>query len=275
MMGGGMMRSVLYVPANREGAVAKARTLAADAVILDLEDAVQPEAKADARALAVLAAASGDWGARARMIRVNGLSSEWAAADFVAVSAARLDAIVVPKVESAEEAARAASLAGGTPIWAMIETPKGVLAAATIAAVPGVSALMAGLADLGVELRAQADAQRSAFLYALGAIVMAARAAGVLAIDGVYTDVRDAAGFLAEARQGRMLGFDTKSLIHPSQIEPCNAVFSPSDAERADAKGLIAAYEAALAQGRGVATYQGKLVEVLHVAAARRVLGLV
>lgn len=267
-------RSVLYLPANRESAVVKARTLPADCVILDLEDAVQPDAKDAARAAALSAAQASDWGERELLLRVNGLSSAWAEADFAAVRAGGFGAVVVPKVESADEAARAVAMAGGVPVWAMIETPRGLLAAADIARVPGVVALMAGLADLGKELRAEPDAGRSAFLYALGAILMAARAAGVVAIDGVYTDIRDEAGFLAEATQGRMLGFDGKSLIHPSQVLPCNAVFSPSEAALADARGLIAAYEAALAAGRGVATYQGKLVEVLHVAEARRILGL-
>lgn len=268
-------RSVLYLPANRDSAVVKARTLPADCVILDLEDAVQPDAKDAARAAAVAAAQAGGWGTRELLLRVNGLSSAWTAADFAAVRGSGFDAVVVPKVERADEAVRAVAMAGGTPVWAMIETPLGILAAAEIAAVPGVVALMAGLADLGKELRAEVDAGRSAFVYALGAILMAARAAGVVAIDGVYTDIREEAGFLAEAAQGRMMGFDGKSLIHPSQVVPCNAVFSPSEAALADARGLIAAYEAALGAGRGVATYKGKLVEVLHVAEARRILGLV
>lgn len=270
----GVMRTVLYVPANRDGAVARARTLDVDAVILDLEDAVQPEDKEKARELAWLAALTDTWRAPSRMIRVNGLSTPWAEGDFETARSLVLAAVVVPKVESAAEAARAVAMNEGRPIWAMIETPKGVLAAAEIAAVPGVSALMAGLADLGVELRAQADAGRSAFQYALGAILMAARAAGILAIDGVYADIRDGDGFLAEARQGRMLGFDGKSLIHPDQVAPCMTAFAPSAQELSDAKGMIAAYETALAQGRGVATYKGRMVEVLHVAAARRLLGL-
>jgi citrate lyase beta subunit len=262
------------LPANRDSAVVKARTLPADCVILDLEDAVQPDAKDAARAAAVAAAQAGGWGERELVLRVNGLSSAWTAADFAALRGGGFDAVVVPKVETAAEAAEAVAMAGGVPVWAMIETPRGVLAAADIAQTAGVVALMAGLADLGVELRAQADSGRSAFQYSLGVILMAARAADVVAIDGVYTDIRDEAGFLAECQQGRMLGFDGKSLIHPSQVAPCNAVFSPSEAKLADARGLIEAYELALAQGRGVATYKGKLVEVLHVAEARRILGL-
>jgi citrate lyase beta subunit len=263
-------RSVLYLPANRESAVAKARGLAADCVILDLEDAVQPDAKADARDAVVAAARAGGWGRRELLLRVNGLATQWHEADFAAARAGGFAGLVVPKVDSAADAARAVALAGGVPVWAMIETPAAVLAAAEIARVPGVVALLAGLADLGKDLRARVDAGRSAFLYSLSAMVVAARAAGILVFDGVFTDIQDAAGFEAEALQGLMLGMDGKTLIHPSQVEPCNAVFSPSEAELAEAEALIAAYEAGLAAGRGVTTYRGKLIEVLHVADARR-----
>lgn len=268
-------RSVLYLPANRESAVAKARTLAADCVILDLEDAVQPEAKDAARAAAVAAAQAGGWGSRELLLRVNGLGTSWSAADFAAAGAAGFGALVVPKVDSAEEARAAVAAAGGLPVWAMIETPRGVLAAPAIADVPGVVALLAGMADLAKDLRARPDAARTPLLYALSAIVVAARAAGKMCFDGVFTDIGDAAGFEAEARQGLMLGFDGKTLIHPSQVEACNTVFSPSAAEVADAGALIAAYEAGLASGRGVTTFKGKLVEVLHVVEARRILRVV
>ncbi len=264
-------RSVLYLPANRESAVAKARGLPADCVILDLEDAVQPDAKEAAREAAV-AAAGGDWGRRELLLRVNGLSTPWHAADFAAARAGGFAGVVVPKVDSADEAAQAVALAGGLPVWAMIETPAAVLAAAAIARVEGVVALVAGLADLGKDLRALPDAGRTAFVYALGAMVVAARAGGRLVFDGVFTDIHDAAGFEAEARQGLVFGFDGKTLIHPSQVDPCNAVFSPSEAQLADAAGLIAAYEDGLAAGRGVTTFKGKLIEVLHVAEARRLL---
>jgi citrate lyase beta subunit len=156
----------------------------------------------------------------------------------------------------------------------MIETPAGVLAAQQIATVPGVAALLAGMADLAKDLRCRPDAARTPLLYSLSAIVLAARAAGVLAIDGVYTDIRNEPGFVAEAQQGLMFGFDGKSLVHPSQVEPCNRVFSPSAAELAEAEGLIAAYEAGLTSGKGVTTFNGKMVEVLHVAEARRLLAL-
>ena len=267
-------RSALYLPANRESAIAKARTLPADCIILDLEDAVQPDAKGAARAAAVAAVAAGGWGERRVLLRVNGCATDWSADDFGAVRAGGFAGVVVPKVESADAAARAVAAAGGVPVWAMIETPAGVLDAPRIAAVPGVSTLLAGMADLAKDLHCRPDAARTPLLYSLSAIVLAARAAGVLAIDGVFMAIGDAEGFVAEAQQGLMLGFDGKSLIHPSQVAPCNAVFSPSDADVAAAKGLIAAYEAGLAAGRGVTTFEGKLVEVLHVAEARRVLAL-
>ncbi len=267
-------RSVLYLPANRESAIAKARTLASDCVILDLEDAVQPAAKAEARAAAVAAAQAGGWGRRELLLRVNGMTSAEAPVDFAAASGAGFAAIVVPKVESVAEAQAAVAAAAGLPVWAMIETPRGVLAAADIAAVPGVAALVAGMADLAKDLRARPDAARTPLLYALSAIVLAARAAGVLVFDGVFTAFQDSEGFAAEARQALMLGFDGKTLIHPSQVDPCNAVFSPSAAEVADAQALVAAYDAGLASGAGVTTYRGKMVEIIHVIEARRVLAL-
>jgi len=264
-------RSALYLPANRESAIAKARTLAADCIIFDLEDAVQPDAKPAARAAAVAALAVG-WGNRTMLLRVNAVGTPWSADDFAAARAAGVAGIVVPKVSSAAVAAEAVAAAGGAPVWAMIETPAGVIAAPQIAAVPGVAVLLAGMADLANELNCRPDPARTPLLYSLSAIVVAARAAGVLAIDGVFTDIRDDAGFTAEAQQGRMLGFDGKSLVHPSQVPLCNAVFSPGAAEIAEAEALIAAYEAGLAAGRGVTTYGGKMVEVLHVEAARRLL---
>lgn len=275
-------RSVLYLPANRDSAIAKARTLASDCVILDLEDAVQPAAKAEARAAAVAAAQAGGWGRRELLLRVNGMASAEAPADFAAAAGvagtndpgAGFDAIVVPKVESVAEAQAAVAAAAGVPVWAMIETPRGVLAAADIAAVPGVAALVAGMADLAKDLRCRPDAARTPLLYALSAIVLAARAGGVLVFDGVFTNLQDSDGFAAEARQALMLGFDGKTLIHPSQIDPCNAVFSPGADEVAEAQALVAAYDAGLASGAGVTTYKGKMVEIIHVIEARRVLAL-
>jgi len=265
-------RSVLYLPAANARAIAKARTLTCDCVILDLEDAVAPEAKVIARAASVAAVQAGGWGAREVLIRVNGLATPWSADDFAAATEAGVAGIVVPKIDHAADVGVAIHRAGNIPVWAMIETPRGVLAADAIAATPGVAALIAGTADLANDLRARPGADRLPLLYSLSRIVLAARAAGILAFDGVFTDLHDASGCEAEALQGAALGFDGKTLIHPSQIDIANRVFAPSAAEVEAAHGLIAAYEAALAEGRGVTTYQGRLVEVLHVVAAKRVL---
>lgn len=265
-------RSMLYVPAANPRAIEKARELACDGIILDLEDAVAPDAKAGARKAAAMAVRKGGWRAREILLRVNGLGSSWSGDDFPAARAMGVAGIVVPKVDSADDAIEAVRQADGLPVWAMIETPRGVLAADQIAAVPGVMALVAGMADLGKSLQARPGADRMPLLYSLSRIVLAARASDVVALDGVYTDIYDTAGCEAEALQGRALGFDGKTLIHPGQIDVANRIFAPDALEVSDAHGLIAAYEAALSDGKGVTTYQGKLVEVLHVAAARRVL---
>ena len=265
-------RSVLYLPASRDSAVAKARTLDCDCVILDLEDAVAPDQKAEARAKAVAAVQAGDWGHREVLIRVNGIHTEWAAADFAAARTAGVAAVVVPKVDSAAEAAEAVRLAEGTRVWAMIETPRAVIEVAAIAATPGVTALVAGFADLSKDLGLRPDAARTPLHYSMSAIVIAARAAGILAFDGVFTDIRDKARLRAEAQQARMFGFDGKTLIHPSQVDVVNAVFAPSTKETEAARGLLAAYDAAVAEGKGVTTFEGKLVEVLHAAAAKQLL---
>jgi len=261
-------RSVLYLPAIRESAVAKARTVDADCIIFDLEDAVAPDRKDDARAAAATALITGDWGHRERLVRVNGVTTPWAEADFAAVRA-HAAALVVPKVDSAADAARAVELAEGTPVWAMIETPRAVIEAPAIAATRGITGLVAGFADLAATLRLDPGPARMPLHYAMGAIVVAARAADVLAFDGVFTDIQDLDGLRAEAAQARAFGFDGKTLIHPDQVYIVNAVFAPADAELDEARGLIAAHEAGLALGLGVTTYGGKLVEVLHVAAAR------
>ena len=266
------LRSLLYLPANRASAIAKARTLASDAVILDLEDAVQPDAKAQARAAAVAAALAGGWGDRLLFLRVNGIGTPWHTDDMAAAHVDGFAGIVVPKIDSAAEAAQVAAHAGGRPVLAMIETPAGVLNAPAIAATPGVAALTAGMADLANLLNCGSDAGRTPLLYSLSAIVIAARAAGIACFDGVCTEFRNEEAFRAEAEQGKLLGFDGKTLIHPSQVDPCNAVFSPSPEEIAHARALIAAYEAALCDGRGVATLDGQMVEILHVEQARRLL---
>lgn len=265
-------RSVLYLPAIRESAIAKARTLDADCVILDLEDAVAPEHKDAARAAAVAAIAGGGWGHREVLVRANGIDTGWAAADFAAARAAGAAAAVVPKVDGAADAVRAVAMAGGLPVWAMVETPRAILEVAAIAATPGVVALVAGFADLAKDLRLRPDAARTPLHASMSAIVLGARAAGILAFDGVFMGIRDDTGMRAEAEQARMFGFDGKTLIHPSQVGIANEVFAPSTEEMAAATGLIAAHEAAVAQGKGVTTFEGRLVEALHVESARHLL---
>jgi citrate lyase subunit beta / citryl-CoA lyase len=272
-------RSVLYLPSSNERALEKAKTLPVDALILDLEDAVAPDAKDAARENACAAAQSGDFGSRELTIRVNGLGSQWHETDLAAASAAGPDAIVVPKVGSADEVRRlvaameAAGAPGRTRLWAMVETPVAVLHSEEIArASDRLACLVLGTNDLYKELGATFAAGRAAIATSLQLVLLAARAAGVAVVDGVYNDVKDADGFLAEARQGREMGFDGKTLIHPGQVEPCNEVFAPSAAQVEEARAVIAAFEAAQAEGRGVATLGGRLIENLHVDTAHKVL---
>jgi citrate lyase subunit beta/citryl-CoA lyase len=272
-------RSVLYMPSSNERALEKAKTLPVDALILDLEDAVAPDAKEAARENACGAVRSGEYGRRELTIRVNGIGSQWHDADLAAAAAAGPDAIVVPKVGSAEEvrALVAAMEAAGAPahtrLWAMVETPVAVLHAEEIArASERLDCLVLGTNDLYKELAASFAPGRAAVQTALQLVLLAARAAGVAVVDGVYNDVKDTEGFLAEARQGRELGFDGKTLIHPGQVGPCNDVFAPSAEEVEQARAIIAAFETAQAEGRGVATLNGRLIENLHVDTARKVL---
>lgn len=267
-----LARSLLYLPAANARAIEKARTLPADVVILDLEDAVAPDAKADARAAAVRAVAEGDWGWRRPTIRVNAAETPWHADDMAAVAGSAAAIVVAPKVDSAEDAAAVVARAGGKPVWAMIETPKAVQAADAIAAVPGVHGLIAGFNDLAKELGVRPGPSRLALIYAASRMINAARAAGIAVFDGVYGDVRDADGLAAEAAQGVELGFDGKTCIHPGQLESVNRLFAPSADEIADAEGIIAAHKAALAEGRGVATWRGRMVEGLHAEAAEALL---
>ncbi|MFN7399871.1 MAG: HpcH/HpaI aldolase/citrate lyase family protein [Sandaracinobacter sp.] len=266
-------RSLLYLPASNARAVEKARGLPADAVILDLEDAVAPDAKADARAAAVAAVGTG-FGGRPVGIRVNGFGTDWSDADFAAVAASAAAFLVVPKINGPQEAARAVAGAGGKPVFAMIETPRAVQQVDAIADVAGVGALVAGFADLQKDLRARPGPDRGPLLYAASRIVNGARASGLLAFDGVFTGIGDADGLAREARQAVEFGFDGKTCIHPSQLEGVNRAFSPSDAEVAHARGLLAAHAAAMAEGKAVATFKGRMVEVLHVLEAKRTLRL-
>jgi citrate lyase subunit beta/citryl-CoA lyase len=270
-------RSVLYMPSSNERALEKAKALPVDGLILDLEDAVGPDDKPAAREQACAAAASGEYGPREVTIRVNGIGTRWHDADLAAACAAGPDGIVVPKVGSAQEVVDlvAAMERHGAPdrtrLWAMVETPGAVLDARAIASASDrLAVLVLGTNDLVKELRARFVPGRAPLLAALSAVVLAARAAGVAVLDGVYNDVRDLEGFEVECRQGRDLGFDGKTLIHPGQVEACNAAFAPSEAEVEEARGVLAAWEAGA--GSGVVTYNGRMVENLHVDVARRVL---
>jgi citrate lyase subunit beta/citryl-CoA lyase len=269
------------MPGANERALEKAATLPADALILDLEDAVSPDAKPEARKRVCTAAASGDYGGRELVIRVNGLGTAWHEADVSAAAAAGPDAVLVPKVSSAAdvhsvvEALQAAGAPERTAVWAMLETPVGVLRAEEIAAASErLAVLVMGTNDLAAELHAGAVSDRAPLLSSLSWSVLAARAAGVSILDGVYNDVSDVEGFAAECRTGRELGFDGKTLIHPSQLAPCNEAFAPSADAIEHAREVIAAYEQAVAEGKGVATVNGQMIENLHVVTARRVLAL-
>ena len=265
-------RSALYMPGSNPRAVAKARSLPCDAVILDLEDAVAPDMKDAARGAVLAELTARGFGHREVTVRVNGFGTPWMAEDFAAVAAAKPDAIVVPKVDSVDQAAEAVRLAAGVPVWAMIESPRAVLDADKIAAVAGVTGLVAGMADFAKDIGARPGADRLELLYALQRILIAARAAGIVALDGVHADIGDLDGLEVACRQGAAMGFDGKTLIHPNQIEAANRAFSPDPAAIDEARGLIAAHEAARAEGKGVTTYNGRMVEALHVEAARRLL---
>jgi len=273
-------RSVLYMPAANARALEKAKTIPADALIFDLEDAVAPDAKPDARDQAATAAASGDYGNREVTIRCNGLDTPWGADDLVAAAAAGPAAVVIPKVESTEYLAEisdrltAAGAPDQTQIWAMIETPIGIFDAREIAAVDRVGVLIMGTNDLAKELRATPGPDRAPLLPHLSMAVLAARAAGKVILDGVYNDITDTEGFTAECQQGAALGFDGKTLIHPGQVDITNEVWAPSATEVDDARKVIAAFAEAEADGRGVVTVDGRMIENLHVDNARRTLAV-
>ncbi|GAA3535552.1 CoA ester lyase [Amycolatopsis ultiminotia] len=272
-------RSVLYMPGANERALEKAKTLPADALILDLEDAVAPDAKEAARER--VCAAVDSYGSREVTIRVNGLDTEWHDADLRAAAAAGPAAVVVPKVNSAAEVhniERALELGGApehTKIWAMLETPVAMLHAESIAAASDrLTVLVLGTNDLAKELHAEFVPGRAPLLGGLSLCLLAARATGKVILDGVYNDVKDVPGFEAECRQGREFGFDGKTLIHPSQVAPSNRIFAPSAEEIDHARRVITAFEQASAEGRGVVTVDGRMIENLHVDNARRVLAL-
>ncbi len=273
-------RSVLYMPAANARALEKAKTIACDALIFDLEDAVAPDAKDDAREQAVAAARSGDYGHREVTIRCNGLDTPWGAADLAAAAGSGAAAVVIPKVGSVAyvDEISAALDAAGAPaemkIWAMFETPTAILDARHIAAHPRVEVIVMGTNDLYRELRAQMVTGRGPIRSHLATALLAAREAGKAILDGVYNDVRDDDGFRVEAIDGFEMGFDGKTLVHPSQVEPTNDIWAPSDDEVEHARKVIAAFEEGTAEGKGVITVDGKMIENLHVEISRRTLAI-
>jgi len=271
------------MPGANAKALEKAKTLAADVLLLDLEDSVAPEAKAEARAQVAAAVKAGGYGKREVIVRCNALATPWGRDDIAAAGPAGPDGLLAPKVESGAEvrALDAAMTAAGFPahatLWVMIETPRAILNLADIAAAAKdtrLAVFVLGLNDLAKETRARAGANRAAFFAPLSLAVTAARAEGLTAIDGVYNDIADSAGFEAECRQGLEFGFDGKTLIHPSQIETCNAVFAPTADEVGRARAVIEAFALPENAGKGVIKVDGKMTELLHLEEARRVVAV-
>jgi len=276
-------RSVLYMPGSNARALEKARTLPADALILDLEDAVAPDAKEEARAQVVAAVKEGGYGKRELIIRVNGMDTPWGMDDIKAAVAAKPDAILVPKVNSAEDVMRAdkalsdAGADASMQLWCMIETPLAILniqAIAAKAASTRMTVWVMGTNDIAKELRAAHTPDRVPMLASLGLSIIAARAYGIIALDGVYNDIKNEEGFVAICEQGRDMGFDGKTLIHPSQVLPCNVIFSPDEATVAFARETIAAFELPENKGKGVLKVDGRMVEILHAEIAKRTVAI-
>ena len=274
-------RSVLYMPAANERALEKAKTIAADAIIFDLEDAVAPDAKEAARANAVAAASSAEYGSRELTIRCNGLDTPWGVDDLAAAAQSGAAAVVIPKVGSVEYLDQvstrldAAGARADMKIWAMVETPTAIFDVRALAAHWRVAVLVMGTNDLARELRSSLGAAgRHPLVPHLATALAAAREAGKVILDGVYNDVKDDAGFRVECVQGFEMGFDGKTLIHPGQVDICNGVWAPTEDDIADARGLIAAFDEGIAAGKGVVTYNGRMIENLHVANAQRLLAV-
>jgi (3S)-malyl-CoA thioesterase len=265
-------RSVLYIPGSKERALEKAQTLATDAIIFDLEDAVSPDEKPAARALLVETLASANFGNRARIVRVNGLDTEWGADDIAAFVGADIDALLIPKVSTPEDLDAVAEMIPNTPLWAMMETALGMLNATAIAAHPRLAGMVMGTNDLAKELNSRFRADRLPMQAGLGLCLLAAKAHNLTIIDGVYNAFKDEDGLRAECDQGRDMGFDGKTLIHPAQLEIANTAFAPSEAEVTLAQRQIDAFNAAKAAGQGVAVVDGKIVENLHIVTAEATL---
>lgn len=274
-------RSALYLPATNAKAIAKARTLPCDMVIFDLEDAVSPEQKDEARSAAVAAINGGGFGHRELAIRANGLDTPWGAADLAAIAGTVADAVLVPKVNGPADIAAYQDALGEAPadmqLWTMIETCASVANLPAIAAMASSTRLslwIMGTNDLAKEMRAQLTPCRTPFLPFLSMAVAAARSQGIAILDGVCNEFRDLEAFEAEARQGLMFGFDGKSLIHPAQIDPCNTVFSPSASELAWARSVIDAFALPENAGAGVIKVDGKMTELLHLEQAERLVAV-
>lgn len=274
-------RSVLYMPGSNARALEKGRALPADGLILDLEDAVAPDAKAAAREQIGAAVAAGGYGGRELVVRINALESEWGEADARMAARSGADAVLLPKVETADQVRVLDQLmtGAGAParmaLWCMIETPLGVLRSAEIAAAGGrLACFVMGTSDLAKDLQASHTRERLPLLASLSLCVLAARAWGLAILDGVHLDLNDDAGFAEACRQGRELGFDGKTLIHPKTIEAANRAFAPSAAELEFSRRIIAAHAEATAAGKGVVVVDGRLVENLHVESARRLVAL-
>jgi citrate lyase subunit beta/citryl-CoA lyase len=270
-------RSVLYMPSSNQRALEKAKSIPCDGLILDLEDAVAPDAKPSARDAACAAASSGEYGGRELVVRINGADTEWHADDMAAACAAGPDAILVPKVNSADAVLQLVEAMAGhrapehTKLWAMVETPYAMLHAEDIAgASDRLTVLVMGTNDLAKELYAEHVPGRQPLLTGLSLALLAARATGKVIIDGVYNDVKNTEGFLAECQQGREMGFDGKTLIHPGQVEGANEAFAPSEKAVEDARGILQAWEDG--KGSGVVTFNGRMIENLHVESAQRTL---
>ncbi|EAU45786.1 MULTISPECIES: HpcH/HpaI aldolase/citrate lyase family protein [Salipiger] len=264
-------RSVLYIPGSKERALDKARTLAVDAIIFDLEDAVSPGEKETARETLAQALRQGGYGKRTKIVRINGLETHWGRDDAAAANDMDCDAVLLPKVESPEQLDALAKLTD-KPIWAMMETPRGILNAAAIGAHEQLWGMVMGTNDLAKELNSRFRPDRLAMQSALGTCLLAAKATGCVIVDGVYNAFKDDDGLKAECDQGRDMGFDGKTLIHPAQVAVTNAAFAPTEAEVELARRQIEAFEEAEKQGQGVAVVDGKIVENLHVATAQTLL---
>lgn len=266
------LRSVLYIPGSKPRALDKARSLPVDAIIFDLEDAVAPDEKRAACETLSQALAAGGYGARMKIVRINDLSTQWGPEDARAVAEMEADAVLLPKVDGSGDLEALAAITGDLPIWAMMETALGMLNAPAIAAHARCQGMVLGTNDLAKEMGTRFRPDRMPLMAGLGACLLAAKAHGIAIVDGVYNAFKDTDGLEAECAQGRDMGFDGKTLIHPAQLETANTAFSPSAEEVDLARRQIAAYEAALSGGQAVAVVDGRIVENLHVATARETL---